>query len=130
MIVNSNRFNFQEAVELALQNYMFDDVIPAMEESIDEVSKEAVRRLKQASKTEFKGTGKYAGGWTREKEKKRLTVGAVVYNKKTPGLPHLLENGHVKRNGGRYYGKEHILPVEKWATEEVVDRFYDKLEGV
>ena len=128
MIVNSNRFNFQDAVDDLLANWVQDDVIPTLEETLDEVSKEAVKKLKANSRREFKGN-KYWKGWTREKEKGRLKKGYTIYNK-IPGLPHLLENGHVLRNGGRYHGKEHILPVEKWAVEEVQDRFYDKMEGV
>lgn len=123
-VVNSNRFNFQEFVEEALTNYVFDDVVPAMEESLDEVSKKAVSKLKKASP----GTGNYHKGWTREREKGRMKVGYTIYNK-VSGLPHLLENGHALRNGGRSRPIVHIAPVEEWAIEEAVDLFYKKLEG-
>ena len=125
MIVNSNRFNFADVIKDYLDAYNYDVVVPALEESIDEVSKEAVRRLKKASP----GKGDYHKGWTREKEQGRIKVGATIYNK-VSGLPHLLENSHALRNGLRSTPIVHIKPIHDWAIEEVVDRFMDKLEGV
>lgn len=58
---------------------------------------------------------KYAKGWTSTKEGTRMGTVVTIYNK-VPGLPHLLEYGHVSRNGtGRTYGRvpgyEHIKPI-------------------
>lgn len=127
-VVNSNRFNFQEFVEQALTNYAYGDVVPALEASLDEVSKEAVKRLKANSREKFKGN-EYWKGWSREREQGRIRVGYTIYNK-IPGLPHLLEKSHLLRNGKRSNPRIHIEPVERWAREEAIDRFYDKLEGV
>lgn len=128
-IVNSSRFNFAEDVRTALWHYTQDGVIPAMYEAINEVSREAVKKLKDASPRG--DTKKYYKGWTRKMDGKRITVGAVVYGKSgTYQLAHLLENGHAKRGGGRVDPKEHIAPVEDWAVKEVFDRMVDKLEGI
>lgn len=124
-VVNSNRFNFRDSIETLLANYVQDDVVPTLEECLDEVSKEAVKKLKKASP----GKGDYHKGWTREREQGRMKVGWTIYNK-IPGLPHLLENSHVLRNGLRSQRIIHIAPIERWAVEEVQDRFYDKMEGV
>ena len=43
---------------------------------------------------------------------------------KVPGLPHLLENGHAKRGGGRVPGKTHIAPVE----QELIKQFEEQIE--
>lgn len=128
-VVNSSRFNFAENIKQALDHYMIDGVLPAVYESIDEVSKEAVRKLKKESP---KGaTGKYKKGWTRKFDKQRIRVGATVYGKSgTYQLAHLLEHGHAKRGGGRTKPIEHIAPVEDWAVKEVFDRMVDKLEGI
>ena len=125
MIVNSNRFNFKDSIDDLLVNWYENDVVPTLEETLDEVSKEAVKKLKKASP----GKGDYHKGWTREREKGRIKVGWTIYNK-LPGLPHLLENSHALRNGLRSTPIVHIQPVEQWAIEEVQDRFYDKMEGV
>ena len=61
--------------------------------------------------------GKYAAGWTSQVEVTRLGAVATIYNNR-PGLPHLLEHGHAKRNGGRVPGRTHIAPVEEKLVEE------------
>jgi predicted dehydrogenase len=132
MVVNSSTFNFKEVVDKYLQDYNAD-VIEAMTESADEVSKEAVKRLRANARAEF-GNGKYAKGWARRLEKGRLRVSATVYGKSgTYQIAHLLEHGHATRNGtGRVYpdtpAHPHIAEVNDWAQDEVVNRMVDKLE--
>lgn len=82
----------------------------------------ALKETKSLSNSSFKCTpGGYADSW-----KKKQTVSKnghtefVIYNTH-PGLPHLLENGHQLRQGGRYNGKKHISVAEKNAKE-----FYEK----
>ena len=86
-----------------------------LQENIDEITvkvgKAGVTALRNQSKQNFGGTGKYAKGWRREVDKTRLGTTVTLYNQ-TPGLPHLLEHGHAKRTGGRVEGKPHIAPVE------------------
>lgn len=127
-VVNSSRFNFRESVNDILNNYMKEDVVDATLGAIDEVRKEAVRKLK-AESPKRPGGGKYAKGWTSKKEQGRLRVGAVVYGKSgTYQLAHLLEHGHLKRNGERTKSITHIEPVEDWAVKEVFERMVHKLE--
>ena len=131
-VVNSSTFNFRETVRKFLDDYNVD-VMTEVYEALDEVSKETVTKLKQTSR-QFKGTGDYAKGWTRTLEKGRLKVGAIVHGKKpTYALAHLLENGHVTRNGtGRTFGRTpahvHIEPVNEWAQNEAINRAVSKLE--
>ena len=130
--VNSSTFNFAEITKHILDNYN-NDVFYEVSEAIDEVSKEAVTGLKKESRAEF-GKGEYAKGWARKMEKGRLRVTAIVYGKKpTYQLAHLLEKGHVTRNGtGRTYrptpAHPHIQQVSDWAQDEALDRAISKLE--
>lgn len=132
MVVNSSTFNFKEVVDKYLQEYNAD-VIEAVTESADKVSKEAVKRLRADSRAKF-GNGKYAKGWSRKLEKGRLRVSATIYGKSgTYQIAHLLEHGHVTRNGtGRVFPKTpahpHIAEVNEWAQDEVVNMMVDKLE--
>lgn len=132
-IVHSSAFNFADVVQKFLQDYSVE-VMDDVTEAIDEVSKEAVKKLRSDSSAAF-GGGDYARGWTRKVEQKRLQVYATVYGKKpTYSLAHLLEHGHVTRNGtGRTYADTpahvHIEPVEQWAVNEAVDRAVSKLES-
>lgn len=125
-VVNSNRFNFADVVNEALNaNWMQADVIPAMNQAVDEVSKEAVRKLRSTSP----GKGDYKKGWAVQKEKGRLRTEAVVYGKKpTYRLAHLLEKSHLMRNGKRSTPIVHIEPVADWAQREAINRMYELLE--
>jgi len=97
-----------------------------LEEYADEVertSAECVRKVARAGaktlrKVSPRLSGKYAAGWTFKAEVRRLDASAVVYDGKAPGLAHLLEHGHVTRNGtGRTYPRTpahpHIAKVEE-----------------
>ena len=88
-------------------------------EAVKTISKKGAQAVKQAAKQTFGGTGEYAAGWTSRVETGRVSVQGVIYNKDVPGLPHLLENGHAKRGGGRVPGRAHIKPVE----DEIVKEF-------
>ena len=98
-----------------------------VQESVGEVtkalSKKGAKEVKARSKSMFGGSGKYADGWTSRFETGRVSAQGVIYNAKTPGLPHLLENGHAKRGGGRVPGRAHIAPVE----EEIVKQFENEV---
>lgn len=90
-------------------------------------TKKGVQAVKQASKATFGGTGKYASGWTSQMETGRLSTQGTIYNKTVPGLPHLLENGHANRGGGRTPGRKHIAPVEEKLVQEFEKAVRDSL---
>lgn len=121
---------FAEAVTEILQTYA-NTTADEMNEIADSVSKEAVNRLKETSPRK---SGAYARGWTRKADKSKDVNEYTVYNKDKPQLTHLLEKGHAvkpePKNPGkkaRVAGKEHIAPVEEWASEEMVKRAVNKL---
>lgn len=127
-VVHSSKMNFAEVVQDMLLKQYYPNVVETTTDVIDEVSKEAVKKLKQDSPKGAKG--KYAKGWTRKVETGRLTVGATVYGKHgTYQLAHLLEHGHAKRGGGRTESLVHIAPVEQWAIDEAYERIMHRLEG-
>ncbi len=93
------------------------------------VAKEAVKELKTTS-PEGPGSkkGHYRDGWTfKVVEENAVSIGIKIYNKKKPGLTHLLEKGHAKRGGGRVEGKSHIAPVEQQAIEDYEKRLKERL---
>lgn len=91
-----------------------EEVEEKIEKALDTTAKSGAQKLKPVSP---KNTGKYASGWTKKKQSK----GQIIYNKKRPGLTHLLERGHAKRGGGRVPPQKHIEPVEELANKEIVD---------
>lgn len=101
-------------------------------ESVNEITKEVGKKGAQAVRQQAQQTfpvenreitGDYAKGWKVQITESRTGTSAVIYNKH-PGLPHLLEYGHVTRNGtGRTFPRtpahEHIAPV----AEEIAQTF-------
>lgn len=86
-----------------------------VEKASRKAARNSVNRLKAVSP---KRTGEYASGWSAKKQ----DHGYVVYNKKAPGLTHLLEYGHVVINAkgrvGRAPGYSHIASVEQQGIRE------------
>lgn len=113
-----------------------DEVYTVMESSIDEVSEEAKEKLRAVNHFRNDASGAYAESWVNEKlSGKPLTCTRAVHNEKHYRLTHLLEKGHVVRNGtGRNKGKQrtdafpHIAPVNDWANKELVQLVERKLE--
>lgn len=135
-LVNSSRFTLDEGIQWAVKKYLQDyngDIIEEVSKVTTEVARESVKKLKAASPKE---SGKYARGWTYKLDKGRMTHGATIYGKSgTYQLAHLLEFGHVSRNGThRDYGTvkavPHIKTVEEWAVGEVVDRTIERLSSL
>ena len=118
--------DLERAVKDILQDYSVE-VAKAATEAVQEVTKEATKKLRQTSP---KRKGRYAKGWTGKVEKTATTVDATVYGKTgTYQIAHLLEHGHARRGGGRNVGGiEHIKPVEEWAIKEVEKRIREKVE--
>ena len=103
-----------------------DEVKDVARKDAKESAREAAKDLRSSSPKE---TGEYASGWS----SKQLDADtAVVYNRKMPGLTHLLEKGHVIRNKKGTYGRApahpHIKPVEEWANNELPAEIERELE--
>ena len=107
--------NLDDAIMGILKEYD-NDVSRNLTDITKRVAREGVKALKSESKSKF-GTSKsrkkkYASTWTSRMETKRYSSQGTIYNTQA-GLPHLLENGHAKVNGGRVRGRAHIKPVEE-----------------
>ncbi len=101
----------------------------------EETAKWSAEELKKGGPYKER-TGKYTKDWDskiREKKVSKITgeVTYSVYNKKHYQLTHLLEKGHVKRNGsGRVKAFEHIAPVEKQAEEQYTQKLSEEIESI
>lgn len=115
-------------MERILDRYS-QEVQTATNEAIDETAKESAQKLRNTSPER---TGDYAKSWgvTKEGGKNGIRT-AIVWNKRQYRLTHLLENGHVIKNGKGEYGRapahKHIAPVEEWGQSEVVEQIERKL---
>lgn len=118
--------NFAKEVEKILGEYS-EDVKGNLDAATKQVLKQGVKLMRSESQATFGTTNKrdqkYAKTWTTQFETGRFSTQGYLYNTQA-GLPHLLENGHVSRNGtgrtnGFVKGRTHIAPVEK----EIVEAF-------
>lgn len=130
--------NLQKVLTELLNEYG-DDVYEVLEKSVDDVVHDAVYSLRSVNHFSDKGhpSGAYAASWTNEEvaTKKRLVTKQIVYNEEHYRLTHLLENGHVVKNGtGRVLGHApaypHIKKVEDEVKEELVKTVKKEIENL
>ena len=123
-----------EAVKQILNSYGTD-----VKKNLDVITKEVTQKGVQALRTESAETfnttkkrkKKYARTWTSTFTTNVLSAQGIIYNTQA-GLPHLLENGHVSRNGtgrsfGRVEGREHIAKVEREIQRLYMEEVLSKL---
>lgn len=104
---------------------IFDEYSGSVMSNLDQITRQTTKKGVQALKSESKSTfgtvkkrkKKYASTWTSKFETGRLSRQGIIYNTQA-GLPHLLEHGHAKVNGGRVQGRAHIEPVEQKLVTE------------
>ncbi len=97
-----------------------DEVKDSMNEAVKKVAKAGAKALRAQSKQTFGGSGAYAKGWTSTVDTGKRSAQGVIYNKDLPGLPHLLEHGHLNRDGSRTPGRVHIATVEDTVIADFV----------
>ena len=123
------------AIEQLIKEYG-EDVYEVVGDSVEEVTEEATDKLKAVNHWANEGSGEYAGSWVNDdKLKSRIHRTKVVHNEEHYRLTHLLEKGHVIRNGtqrtfGRTGKYPHIAPVNDWAGDELPKVFKKKVESL
>lgn len=113
---------FADALQDILTQYA-EDVQKGMQEAIDEVGKSAATAVKQNAKQAVHSK-KYHSGWTYTAEHDRTGALGHVHNRTEYQLAHLLEKGHVTRNGtGRTFrptpAHPHIQEVDDMVADTV-----------
>ncbi|MCR4794257.1 MAG: HK97 gp10 family phage protein [Ruminococcus sp.] len=114
---------------------MTEEVVEEVENGLERIAKETVEEIKRLSPV-YKGNSKklkkgdYRKKWKFMIDKERGVTKVTIYNQKG-ALTHLLEHGHLVKNGtGRVLGNAdpipHIEIAEKHA-EEKIDRLMEGL---
>ena len=99
-----------------------------------EIADDTVSKLKRVKFGRY-DRGKYSKSWAVKQEKSNWGSNTyIIYNKKHYRLTHLLEFGHVVKNGTkRVVGKAraipHIKPMEEWVQQQLPKLLVQKLGG-
>ena len=101
-------------IEKALKAYAYD-----VAEDINIAKNEVSKEFKiDVTKDSPEQTGSYQKGWRIKKFKKSN----IIYNKTDYQLTHLLEHGHINKDGGRTSPRIHIRPNEEKAVKDFLKR--------
>ena len=113
-----------------------DNVRVKVDEAVGEIARESQKKLRAT--TGAKGSNvwrKYPTGWTIKSTRRKGYRKEEVWNAKHYRLTHLLEHGHVVKNGtGRNNGRQktrefkHIGPINDKAQEELEKRIVEAIE--
>ena len=87
-----------------------------MKKAVNAAGKTVRKEIKAAAPAR---TGAYAKSWKVKKTDESSNKLEVTIHSSKPGLPHLLEHGHAKRNGGRTAAQQHIAPAEELGIEQL-----------
>lgn len=112
--------DLSDAISRYLREYT-EEVGEKIELAKDEVGKKAVKALKQKSPQQ---TGSYSKGW----RLKKTTFGHIIHNATDYQLTHLLENGHINRDGSRTPGIPHIRPAEEMVIKEFTEQVEEAIK--
>lgn len=126
MVVNIKPEQLDETIRGQLETYSAE-ITKNINENLKEVADTTAETLKKGGVYKER-TGKYTPDWSVTARKAvSVTQGEQysVHNRKHYQLTHLLEKGHVTRNGKRTRAFEHILPAEQ-ATEEMAVEAVEK----
>jgi hypothetical protein len=111
---------------------ILDDYSEEVNQTVKEVASESAKRAaNELKQTSPRRRPRYYKGW--KATPKSLITGRVeyvVHNAKDYRLAHLLEFGHVLRNGGRTKAIPHIKPVEEKYTDEFYRDTIKKIKAI
>ena len=122
MVVKIKPDQLDQAIREQLETYNAD-ISREVNKNLKEVADKTAETLKKGGSYKERA-GKYTPDWS---VTARNTASAIqgdeysVHNRKHYQLTHLLEKGHVTRNGKRTRAYQHILPAEQAAQELAVE---------
>lgn len=119
--------DFTQQIQDALFKYgnAVDDIVM---QAVKHECEEARKRLRADSPV---NGGKYQRGWQYKVTTKRGWTHAVVFNGGShAALTHLLEKGHLLKNGNRAPALVHIAPVDEWVAEDYPQYVTDMIQEI
>lgn len=118
--------SFDEQIQKILKDFA-EDVRKDADEIGKRLAKAGAKQINANASAMFRGS-RYRRSWTSTEEKSRVGNKYTIHSK-LPGLPHLLENGHASRFGGRVNGRVHIAPVEEELVKTYQEEIINAIQG-
>ena len=132
MAVKVSADQLGKAILEELEKYS-EEVSDAVHYAVLEIGKKTAKELRTVNQVSGSNTWQnYPKGWTTLNKRRKGKTISEVHNKEHYRLTHLLEHGHVIKNGtGRTYGStrkfEHIAPVEEKAVKELEEKIKEAI---
>ena len=107
-----------------------EEVQQKVAEAVIQVGDQTAKELRTVNQVAGSNVWKnYPRGWTTQNTKTKERQISEVYNRTGFRLTHLLENGHVIKNGtGRVFGRTREFPHISVAEEKAVDLLEQKIK--
>ena len=122
MVVKIKPDQLDQEIREQLETYNAD-IQKAVSKNLKDVADQTADTLKKGGSYKER-TGKYTPDWAVTERPGRSALQGEeysVHNRNHYQLTHLLEKGHVTRNGKRTKAYQHILPAEQAAQELAVE---------
>lgn len=117
-------------IDRVLEDYLSDET-EVFFAAMSQAGKQAKKDIQNTNA--FKDiSGDYRRGWSIRTKREKYGINVLIYNKLKPGLTHLLEKGHVTRNGtGRRFrdtpAHAHIAKAREKAEDYLLDELTKRL---
>ena len=91
---------------------------------VDAAARVGLEKVEEGASRHVARRGKYAKSWRADEVVGTLGSRSKVIHSTQPGLTHLLDKGHLLRDGSRYAGDGHIAAAGEAAMAELQRRMH------
>lgn len=113
---------FAGSLEAILEEYG-REVSEQLRADVDAAAQTGLEEVRKGAAAHVGRRGKYKDSWRADAVEGAYGYAKVVHSTQ-PGLPHLLDKGHLLRDGSRYSGDGHVAAAGEAAVREFERRVH------